>query len=193
MKKTLTAMIGIIALTFTGCSGGITTVAPIIGVSGSTGTVTIKETRDRTTGEITRTVENVPAKFTFRATRGSPGGNITGYRVTSAKIGSNADLIDPKRPLKYGALNVFVQSGFSCTPAAAIGQNCPGINKDPANGAESAAIFITDGALEGYMIAAKGPASITYNFVFFGVDDSGHDFEISVPGFNFNGSYSPVL
>jgi hypothetical protein len=192
MKKTLTAMIGIIALTFTGCSGGISTVAPIIGVQGNNGSVTIKETRDKTTGEITRTVENVPAKFTFRATRGSPGGIITGYRVTSAKIGSNADFIDPKRPLKHGALNVFVQSGFSCIPAAAVGQNCPGINKDPANGSESAAILIADDALEGYMIAAKGPASIAYSFVFYGVDDSGHDFEIPVPGFTFNGSYSPV-
>jgi hypothetical protein len=192
MKKTLTAMIGIIALTFTGCSGGITTLSPIIGVSGSTGTVTIKETRDRTTGEITRTVENVPAKFTFRSTRGSPGGNITGYKITSAKIGSNADLIDPKKPENHGALNVFVQSGFSCTPAAAAGQNCPGIDKNPANGTESSAIFITDGALESYMIAAKGPASIAYSFVFYGVDDSGHDFEIKVPGFTFNGSYSPV-
>ena len=137
-------------------------------------------------------VENVPAKFTFRSTRGSPGGNITGYRITSAKIGSNADSIDPKSPKKSGALNVFIQSGFSCTPAAAAGQNCPGINKDPANGAESAAILIADSALEGYMISAKGPAIVTYTFVFYGVDDSGHDFEIPVPGFTFNGSYSPV-
>ena len=75
-------MIGIIALTLTGCSGGITTVTPIIGVQGSNGSVTIKETRDAATGAITRNIDNVPAKFTFRATRGSPGGNITGYRIT---------------------------------------------------------------------------------------------------------------
>jgi hypothetical protein len=193
MNKPLTAMIGALAIALTSCSGGITTAAPIIGVSGSTGSVTITETKDRTTGEITRKVDNKAAVFTFRSTRGSPGGIITGYKITSMKIGSSTtDLVDPKKPLIARAFNVFVQSGFSCTPVPAPGQNCSKIDKDPANGAESAAISIGDANLEGFMLSNGGSANIVYTIIFTGVDDTGHDFEIPVPGFQFIGSYVPV-
>jgi hypothetical protein len=188
MKKTLTAMIGVLALTFTACSGGLSLADPIIGRAGSTGSVTITETTDNS-GKITRKTTFVPAVFTFRATRGSLGGIITGYKITSLKIGSNPDLVDAKKPIFTSSLNVFVQSGFSCTPAPAPGQNCTTINKDPANGAESAPISITDGNLEGYMLSSGGSANITYNLVFIGIDDTGHSFEIPVPGFTFIGSF----
>jgi hypothetical protein len=192
MNKTLTAIIGTLALALTSCSGGLSLADPIIGRAGNTGSVTIVETKDRTTGEITRKAENKPAIFTFRATRGSLGGTITGYKITSAKIGGNPDLIDPKKPFVANSLNVFVQSGFSCTPAPAAGQSCSTINKDPANGAESAPISIADVNLESFMISSGGSANITYNIVFTGVDDTNHDFEIPVPGFTYIGSYNPV-
>jgi hypothetical protein len=192
MNKTLTSIIGLLAITLTGCSGGISFADPIIGRAGSTGSVTITETRDNT-GQLARKTSFVPATFTFRSTRGSLGGIINGYKITSMKIGGNpVDLIDPKKPIVTGSLNVFVQSGFSCTPAPAAGQNCSTINKDPANGAESAPISITDGSLESYMLSNGGSANVTYNLVFTGVDDTGHNFEIPVPGFTFIGSYAPV-
>jgi hypothetical protein len=106
MKKTLTAMLGIIALTLTGCPGGFNTVAPIIGINGADGTVTVTRTEDKDTGKISYTTEYKAAEYTFRTVPGSPGGNILGFAVTSSKIGSNPNLIDPKKPETRGPQHV---------------------------------------------------------------------------------------
>jgi hypothetical protein len=196
MKKPFNAIIGTLAigltgLALTGCSGGLSIAIPVINILASEGSVTITETKNATTNVITRATVSTPAKFTFRANRGSLGGNILGYRIISSQIGNNPNLIDPKKPYIREAVNMFVQSGFTCSPAPASTQSCPGINKDPANGAESGAILISEGgALESFMLSNSGSASIAYTFVFFGKDDTGADFEIPVKGLNYIGIYN---
>jgi hypothetical protein len=192
MNKTLTAMIGALALTLTGCPGGLNTVAPVIGISASDGTVTVTRTEDKDTGKVTYTTEFKAATYTFRTVPGSPGGNIVGFKITSSKVGSNADLIDPKKPETREALNMFVQSGFTCTPAPASTQNCDNpTTRSPANGTESGTISLVGGGeLANYMIANQGAAVQYYNIVFQGKDTALNDFNLPATGMKFIGVFN---
>ena len=192
MKKTLTAMIGLIALTITGCSGGLNTAPPVIGINGADGTVTVTRTKNKDTGEITYTTEFKAAEYTFNTFQGSPGGRIIGFKITSSKIGANPDLIDPKKPDTREALNVFVQSGFTCTPAPAATQNCDNpTTRSPANGTESGKILLTGGAeLANYMIANNTAAIQFYNIVYQGKDTALNDFELPAKGMKFVGVFN---
>ena len=192
MNKTLTAMIGALALTFTGCAGGLNTAAPVIGISGADGTVTVTRTKNKDTGEITYTTEFKSAEYTFRAVPGSPGGNIVGFAVTSSKIGSNPNLIDPKKPDTREALNMFVPSGFTCTPAPASNQNCENpTTRSPANGAESGKILLTGGGeLANYMIANNSAATQVYNITFLGKDTALNDFTLPIKNMQFVGVFN---
>jgi hypothetical protein len=192
MKKTLTAMIGIIALTLTGCSGGLNTAEPVIGTSGADGVVTVTRTKNKDTGEITYTTEYKAAEYTFRTVPGSPGGNIVGFAVTSSKIGSNPNLIDPKKPDTREAVNMFVQSGFTCTPAPAATQNCENpTTRSPANGSESGKILLTGGSeLAAYMIANNLPATQVYNITFLGKDTALNDFTLPIKNMQFVGIFN---
>jgi hypothetical protein len=192
MNKTLTAMIGTLALTFTGCSGGLNTAPPVIGISGADGTVTVTRTKNKDTGEITYTTEYKAAEYTFRTVPGSPGGNVVGFAVTSSKIGSNPNLIDPKKPETREALNMFVQSGFTCTPAPAATQNCDNpTTRSPANGIESGKILLTGGSeLASYMIANNSPATQVYNITFIGKDTALNDFTLPIKNMQFVGIFN---
>jgi hypothetical protein len=192
MKTTLTAIIGALALTLTGCPGGFNTAAPVIGTSGADGTVTVTRTKNKDTGEITYKTEYKAAEYTFRTVPGSPGGNIVGFAVTSSKIGSNPNLIDPKKPETREALNMFVQSGFTCTPAPAVTQNCENpTTRSPANGAESGKILLTGGAeLAAYMIANNLPATQVYNITFIGKDTTLNDFSLPLKNMQFVGIFN---
>jgi hypothetical protein len=195
MNKTLTAMIGALMVGLTACSTGDSSfstgfveIRPNRTVAGN---VTITETLDKETGKISTKTETTSVKWIFSAGPGSPGGRILGFRITSEKVGSNPDLIDPKKPFNVGGINVYVQSGWSCTPAPGPSQSCLGVNKDKANGAPSGAVeFAPSGALESFMLANRGSASVTYNFTFYGVDDAGKPFEIALPGEVFTGTYN---
>jgi hypothetical protein len=192
MKKILTTMIGVLALTLTACSGGFNTAPPVIGTSGADGTVTVTRTKNRDTGEITYTTEYKAAEYTFRSVPGSPGGNIVGFAVTSSKIGSNPNLIDPKKPETREALNMFVQSGFTCTPAPAATQNCDNpTTRSPANGTESGKILLTGGTeLAKYMIDNNTPATQVYNITFLGKDTALNDFNLPEKGMQFVGIFN---
>jgi hypothetical protein len=192
MNKALTAMLGALALTFTGCPGGFNTVAPVIGINGTDGFVTVTRSKNKDTGEITYTTEFKAAEYTFRTVPGSPGGNILGFKITSSRIGSNPNLIDPKKPETRQAVNVFVQSGFACTPAPSPTQNCDNpTTRNPANGAESGKILLTGGAeLANYMIANNAAASQVYNIVFQGKDTALNDFELPVAGMQYIGIFN---
>lgn len=192
MKKPLTAMIGLLALTLTGCPGGFNTVAPIIGINGVDGTVTVTRTINEKTNLPNYVVEYKSAEYTFRTVPGSPGGNIVGFAVTSSKIGSNPNLIDPKKPDTREALNMFVQSGFTCTPAPSANQNCENpTTRSPANGTESGKILLTGGAeLAAYMIANNTPATQVYNITFLGKDTALNDFSLPVKNMQFVGIFN---
>jgi hypothetical protein len=191
MKKTLTAMIGIIALTLTGCSGGLNTAPPFIGINGSDGTVTVTKTINEKTGLPVYTIDLVAAEFTFNTVPGSPGGNIVGYAITSSKIGSNQNTIDPKKPETREALNVFVQSGFTCTPAPSATQNCENpTTRSPANGAVSGKFSLEGGGeLASYMIANGGNATQTFNITFLGKDTALNDFTLPAKNMQFVGIF----
>jgi hypothetical protein len=192
MKKTIIGFIGAFALItiFTACNGGISFSAVDIGVSGSDGTVTITETLDKETQKISKKVTYESAKFTFRTTPGSPGGTITGFKIVSSKVGDNT-FVEPKKPQSREAINIFVQSGFTCTPAPAVTQNCGTIEKNPANGSESAALILTGGSeLASVMIENRSPADQVYDIIFVGKDDTNHDFELPVKGMRFVGIYN---
>jgi hypothetical protein len=192
MKKTLTAMIGVLTIALTSCSGGLNTATPAIGTNGTDGKVTVTRTKNEKTGEITYTTEYTAAEYTFRTVPGSPGGNIVGFKVTSSKIGSNPNLIDPKKPETREALNMFVQSGFTCTPAPATTQNCDNpTTRSPANGTESGKILLTGGAeLAAYMIANNTPATQVYNITFQGKDTALNDFNLPLTGMQFIGVFN---
>lgn len=185
-------MIGIIALTFTGCSGGLNTAPPVIGTGGSDGTVTVTRTINEKTGLPNYTVEYKAAEYTFRSVPGSPGGNIVGFAVTSSKIGSNPNTIDPKKPETRDAVNMFVQSGFTCTPAPAATQNCDNpTTRSPANGTESGKILLTGGSdLAAYMIANNTPATQVYNITFLGKDTALNDFSVPLKNMQFVGIFN---
>jgi hypothetical protein len=160
----------------------------------SSGTIIITETRNLTTGELTRAITSQPAKISFRAAPGSVSGNILGYRITGQKIGAGVELIDPNKPISRSGLNVYVQSGFSCIPAPPVTQSCSVEAGTPANGLESSTISLTStsGVLEGYMVANRSSASETLDMTFFGLDWNGKPFEIPVKGLMFIGQYNPV-
>jgi hypothetical protein len=192
MKKTLTAMIGVLALTFTACSGGLNTAAPVIGINGADGVVTVTRTINDKTGLTNYEIQYKAAEYTFRTVPGSPGGNIVGFAVTSSKIGSNPNLIDPKKPDTREAVNIFVQSGFTCTPVPAPTQNCDNpTTRGPANGIESAKIFLTGGSeLAAYMIANNTSATQVYNITFLGKDTALNDFILPVKNMQFVGIFN---
>ena len=192
MNKPLKTMIAALALTLTACSGGLNTAPPVIGTSGADGTVTVTRTKNKDTGEITYTTEYKSAEYTFRAVPGAPGGNIVGFAVTSSRIGSNQNLIDPKKPDTREALNMFVQSGFTCTPAPASTQNCDNpTTRSPANGAESGKILLTGGAeLAAYMISNNLPATQVYNITFLGKDTALNDFNLPIKNMQFVGIFN---
>jgi hypothetical protein len=158
----------------------------------SDGTIVITEKRDIATGKITLAINTQPARVSFRAAPGSISGNILGYRITGARIGAGVELIDPKKPITYSGLNVYVQSGFSCIPAPPITQSCSVEAGSPANGLESAATSLTSGELEGYMAANRSSASETLNVTFFGLDGNGNPFEIPVQGLRFIGQFDGI-
>ncbi len=195
MKKTLMAMIGGLVLGLTACSTGdssfSTGFVEIRPNRTAAGNVTITETLDKDTQKISTKTAVTPIKWIFIAGPGSPGGRILGFRITGEKVGSNPDLIDPKKPAIVGGINVYVQSGWTCTPAPAASQSCQTINKDKANGAPSVEIsFAPSAALESYMLSNRQPASVNYNFVFYGVDDAGKQFEVALPGETVTGTYN---
>jgi hypothetical protein len=159
----------------------------------SNGTIVITEKRERVTGEVTRTISNRAAQVSFRAAPGSISGNILGYRITSQKIGAGVEQIDPKKPVSYSGLNVYVQSGFSCIPAPPITQSCSIEAGSPANGLESAATSLAFGELEGYMTANRSSASETLDMTFFGLDWNGNPFEIPVKGLTFVGEFNRAI
>ena len=154
--------------------------------------MTVTRTKNKDTGEITYTTEYKSAEYTFRTVPGSPGGNIVGFAVTSSKIGSNANLIDPKKPEIRGANNIFVQSGFTCTPAPAATQNCDNpTTRSPANGSESAKRLLEGGAeLAAYMISNNLPATQVYDITFLGKDTALNDFSIPVKNMQFIGIFN---
>jgi hypothetical protein len=158
----------------------------------SSGTIIITETRNLTTGELTRAITSQPAKISFRAAPGSVSGSILGYRITSARIGAGVELIDPKKPILYSSLNVYVQSGFSCIPAPPSTQSCSVEAGTPANGLESSTISLTSGLLEDYMVANRSNASETLDATFSGLDENGKAFEIPVKSLTFIGQYNRV-
>lgn len=178
---------------------GITPVVPkpvptILNIrpSVSVGEIIITETRNITTGEITRAFTSQPAKISFRAAPGSISGIILGYRITSQKIGAGIELIDPNKPISRSGLNVYIQSGFSCIPAPSVTQSCSVEAGTPANGLESTALSLFSDALEGYMVANRSNASETLNMTFLGLDWNGKAFEIPVNGLTFIGQFNRV-
>jgi hypothetical protein len=158
----------------------------------SNGEIIITETRNITTGEITRAFTSQPAKISFRAAPGSISGSILGYRITSQKIGAGVELIDPNKPISRSGLNVYIQSGFSCIPAPPVTQSCSVEAGTPANGLESSIISLSSGVLEGYMVANRSSASETLDVTFLGLDWNGKAFEIPVKGLTFIGQYNPA-
>jgi hypothetical protein len=157
----------------------------------TTGTIEITETR-AFNGALTRATTSRPAVFTFRAGPGSASGSILEYRITSDRIGSSPNLIDPRQPPVRTGLNIFVQSGFACTPAPPAEQNCIREGSTPADGLESATVAINSSHLEAFMIANRSSASETFTIEFLGLDENGQTFTISVHGLAFVGWLNPA-
>ena len=163
-----------------------------IRTSASFGNIVVTETRNITTGQITRASTSQPATISFRAAPGSVSGSILGFRITSQKIGTGTELIDPNKPISRGGLNLYVQSGFSCIPAPAVTQSCSLEAGTPANGLESSALSLLSDNLEAYMVAKRSDATETMEITFLGIDENGKTFEIPVNGLSFVGQFKTV-
>jgi hypothetical protein len=194
MNKTLTAMIGVLALTVTGCStenSSFTTGVIEINPSKSDGSYIFTETI--TDKGITATETATAAKFTFRSNPGSMAGRILGFKVTSAKIGGGQNLVDSKEPLN-GGLNIYVQSGWLCTPKPEKNNSCTGVDKNPGSGIESDEFILgIPGDLSQIVKSNKTDATEFINLTFYGEDSTGRPFEIAVAQVKFVGRYNKVV
>jgi IPT/TIG domain len=157
------------------------------------GSMTVTRTKNIDTGQITYSTSKTDTRLTFRSVPGSLEAIISGYRITSAKIGSSPNLISPTNPIVVQGLNVYIQAGFTCNPLPSKYLSCliGAVGYAPASGTESDALIVpvpTD--LENYMIANNSAANEILQITLTGTDSLGASVEIPLPEVVFIGIYN---